>query len=870
MNPANITRDEAVERARHVRTHSYWVEIDLTPGTADAAGMDPKKYFFSKSTVRFSCDGTPTHLNLIAERIVSVVLDGARLPPSFFRDNKIHFSAIPGNHEITVAAWCRYSRTGEGLHRFTDPVDGLVYTYTQFETADARRVYACFEQPDLKAMFDLAVIVPDGWRVVSNSARFDLVELGRGTTRFDFHPTPPISTYITAFAAGPYHFEYDSHPGVAATIPLALACRQSVAPFLDKDRIFETTKRGLVVFESSFGRAYPFSGYSQVFVPEFNAGAMENAGCVMIRDDYLYRSRMTAASYESRDNTILHEMAHMWFGDLVTMTWWDDLWLNESFAEWASHYAQDMIRSRSGLGPDPWATFANSRKTWAYRQDQLPSTHPIAADMVDLEAVELNFDGITYAKGASVIRQLVAFVGQEAFLAGIRAYFTTHAWGNTCLDDLLRALEKASGRDLSTFSEQWLQTTGVNTLRPEIEIDPAGFITRFAIHQTADPNHPTLRRHHIAIGLYEDVDGHLRRIGRVESDIEGEITQIPELVGHPRPALLLVNEGDLTYAKLRLDPHSLNTVVQNIGKIDNPLARALCWGAAWDMCRDGELTSNAWVDLVLRGILAETDQTAVTSILGQARTAIDYYTPRTHRAQLNERFAQGLRELIRQARPGVDHQLALARAFIAAGESPESITTLRAWHRGKDVPTGLIIDNDLRWRLLTQLAYRGVADATDVALEATRDNTAHGAERAAGARAARPTAEAKAAAWRLTTGGEDVANETHYQACLQFWQFDQDALLDRYVDAYRRVVEAISANRDGWDKRGTAIRQHVLELLFPKPLMDRQRLDTMKTWAAQQKLRDSAQRVVAERIDEAERALRCQRAYLARIPTSAV
>jgi len=560
----------------------------------------------------------------------------------------------------------------------------------------------------------------------------------------------------------------------------------------------------------------------------------------------------------------------MWFGDLVTMTWWDDLWLNESFAEWASHFAQDAIRSGTGMGPDPWATFANSRKTWAYRQDQLPSTHPIAADMPDLEAVELNFDGITYAKGASVIRQLVAFVGQNAFLTGIRAYFTTHAWGSTRLDDLLRALEKACGRDLSAWADQWLRTAGVNTLVPDFDVDTSGFFTRFAIRQLADPAHPTLRCHHLVIGLYEDVDGRLRRIGRVETDIDGESTDVPELIAHPRPALLLLNDGDLTYAKIRLDPRSLDTVVRHIGELDNALARALCWGAAWDMCRDGELTSSTWIDLVLRAVLAETDQTAVSSVLAQARTAIDYYTPRTHRARVNERFAQGVRDLMRQTRMGSDHQLALGRAFIAAGESPESIGILRAWHRGKDVPSGLIIDTDLRWRLLTQLACRGVADATDIALEAARDNTAQGVERAAGARAARPSPDAKQAAWRLVTdGSDDVANETHYQACLQFWQFDQDGPLERYVDAYRQVAEAISTNRNGWDKRSSSIRQHVVELLFPKPLMNRARLDQMKTWASQADLSDSVRRIVAERIDEAERAVRCQRAYLARIPASA-
>ena len=861
MFSANITRDEAHKRASHIRTHSYRVEIDLSFETADAAHMDPKAVFWSRSTVKFTSDGEPSHLDLIAERLVDATLDGWPLPAGCFHNEKVYFGAAPGEHELTVTAWCRYSRTGEGLHRFADPVDGRVYTYTQFETADARRAYACFEQPDLKATFELSVTVPATWTVLSNSPTPAPVSLD-SRRRFDFAPTPPISTYITALAAGPFHLVRDSHPGAGATIPLTLACRESLAPYLDAKRLFALTRRGFSVFEKAFGRPYPFAHYAQVFVPEFNAGAMENAGCVTIRDEYLYRSRMTNASYEARDNTILHEMAHMWFGDLVTMRWWDDLWLNESFAEWASHFAQGEIRKIINSGDDPWATFANGRKTWAYRQDQLPSTHPIAADMVDLEAVELNFDGITYAKGASVLRQLVAFVGQDAFLAGVRAYFTEHAWGNTCLNDLLGALQAASGRDLSWFADQWLRTCGVNTLRAQFEVDDAGAFTSFAIQQAADPAWPVLRKHRLAVGLYDHDGEALTRVTRVETDIEGELTEVPELVGQARPALILLNDDDLTYAKVRLDDRSTDTLVGHLHELDDALARALCWGATWDRCRDGELSASAWVSLVLRAVATETDLTAVGSVLNQARTAIDYYTPPEHRADLNARFGHGIVGLLKQAEPGSDHQLAYARAFIAAAASPGSIGVLRAWLRGEEAPVGLAVDTDLRWRAVTRLVVLGEADEHDIDLEAANDLTAQGAELAAGARAAQPTASAKQAAWRMaTTDSAKVANETHFQVCSQFWQFGQREVLSAYVDAYLRVVEAISDGRDGWNHRSSAIRQHVLNLLFPRPFMDRDWLDAVQRWFAARSLVDAVRRQVSERIDDAERALRCQAAY---------
>ncbi|MGC3954365.1 MAG: aminopeptidase N [Propionicimonas sp.] len=858
MYPANITRDEAEFRSQVITTHSYEVLVDLSGRVADAAEHTPGETFVSTSKVRFASEGGESHLNLIADRLLTASLDGEPLDPAAFADHKVYFTADAGEHELEVVAVCRYSRTGEGLHRFVDPVDDRVYLYTQFETADARRMYACFEQPDLKATFQLTVIAPAHWTVLSNSPAVAPTPEEDGLGRFSFAPTPPISSYITALVAGEFHTVTDSYPGRGGEVPLSLSCRQSLVEYLDADRLFAITKAGFAVFEEHFGTPYPFTDYAQIFVPEFNAGAMENAGCVTIRDEYLFRSRTTDAAYEARDNTILHELAHMWFGDLVTMTWWDDLWLNESFAEWASHFAQRKIRDSGVPGADPWATFANSRKTWAYRQDQLPSTHPVAADMVDLEAVELNFDGITYAKGASALRQLVAFVGEEQFLAGVRAYFAQHAWGNTRLSDLLGALTEASGRDLSHFAAQWLQSPGVNTLRAEFDTDEAGAFTRFALRQTAPEAWPTLRQHRLAVGLYAVTDGRLTRVHRLETDIAGELTELPELVGQPQPDLILLNDDDLTYAKIRFDPRSMATLVEHLASLDSSLSRALVWGASWDMCRDAELPSSDFVSLVLAGVGVETDLTAVGAVLGQCRTAIDLYTPRADRDELNERFTRGLAKLLKDAEPGSDHQLAFARALIAAAESEPAVEVIRAWLIGQEAPEGLAVDTDLRWLIVTQLARRGAVGEAEIAAEAQRDATAAGAERAAGARAALPDPEAKQWAWQQATAEPNVPNETHFQVCSQFWQFGQDEVLRPYAEAYLTVAQAISEGRDGWAERSSALRQHVLGLLFPRTLADREFLARLERWVAETSPTDSVQRQIGERRDDAERALRCQ------------
>jgi len=856
MYPDNLTRSEAQQRSALIKSTAYQVEIDLTGRAVD----DHEVLFVSTSTVHFAAvQPCASHLDLIADAVISASLDGIDLDPASFADSRLPFSVTAGEHSLTVTAIFRYSRSGDGLHRFVDPADDRVYLYTQFEVADARRVYACFEQPDLKARFSFTVLAPSGWVVVSNGACLGSEEIDESVTRHVFTETLPISTYLTALVAGEYHIEHASHHATAGTIPMSILCRDSLADHLDADRILAITTAGFDVFEKHFGYPYPFGKYDQVFVPEFNSGAMENVGCVVIRDEYVFRSRQTDASYQVRANTILHELSHMWFGDLVTMKWWDDLWLKESFATWAATFAASETME------DPvaaWATFCNGNKNWAYRQDQLPTTHPIAADMVDLEAIELNFDGITYAKGASVLVQLVAFVGREAFLQGLRTYFAENAFDNTELADLLRALERPSGRDLSRWSKEWLETAGVNTLSAGFDLDPGGSFRSFRVEQSAAPERPKLRSHRIAIGLYSLTEEGLVRTKRVEVDVSGSSTEIPELEGLLQPDLLLPNDDDLSYAKVRLDRRSLQTVVDHIDKVTSSLTRALLWSAAWDMCRDAELRAADYVELVLRGVGGESDLTAVRYILGQAQSAANSYAPPALRPRLLARWQAGVEELLGHSAPGSDHQLALARGFAAAAENQQAADRLQGWLRDDDVPDGLAIDPELRWTIVVNLARLGRIDDDDITAELERDQTITGAQQAAAARAAQPTAAAKANAWRLAVEEDSIPNGTQSAICLGFWQRGQDDLLAPYISRYFEAAEAISAASGIWATRGIALRNNVLRNLFPWPVEKQPLLSELDAWLARTKLTASVRRIIEERRDDLARALRCQAGWV--------
>jgi aminopeptidase N len=799
----NITRAEAQERSELIDVDSYSVDLDLT-------GTGPT--FPSTTTCIFESNepGATTWIDLIASNVQSVTLNGRELNPGdVVTGARITLPDLARDNTVTIVANCTYMNTGEGLHRFVDPVDDETYLYTQFESADARRMYACFEQPDLKATFQLTVTAPDHWQVISNAPTPVPVPAGDGAATWNFEPAPRMSTYITALVAGPYFVVRDEYVGPNGTYPLGVYCRASLAEYLDSEDIFELTKQGFAFFEEQFGVPYAFTKYDQLFVPEFNAGAMENAGCVTFLEDFVFRSRVTQAAYEQRANTILHEMAHMWFGDLVTMKWWDDLWLNESFAEWASHHA-NVHATRF---PEAWTTFANLRKAWAYRQDQLPSTHPIAADMVDLDAVRVNFDGITYAKGASALRQLVAWVGESEFLAGLHQYFAKHAWGNTELADLLTELEATSGRDLSEWTREWLQTSGVNLLRPVVEINDDGTYTSVSIEQeppsAPEGIAPTLRSHRVGIGLY-DIDGDALDLReRIEVDVTGPTTAIATLAGKPRADLLLLNDGDLTFAKVRLDDTSWSTATSHLGGLEDSLARAVIWGAAWDMTRDAEVSTGDFVQLVLSGLEAETDIGVVQGVLRQARMAIDQFAADPHRTEYLIRFADRTLDLAQSAEAGSDRQLAFARSFAGSANTSEHLAIVEGLLDGTTTWDGLVVDTDLRWFLLLQLISAGSRGADAIDAELARDDTATGRRQAAMARASIPTREAKDWAWNEIFDNTELPNAMLEATIGGFLDRSHCELTDPFIERY------FAALPDVWAERTMEIAQSITMGLFP-------------------------------------------------------
>ncbi|MFT3889455.1 MAG: aminopeptidase N [Arachnia sp.] len=855
MATANITRDEAAARSAVISTQEYLVEVDLTGREV----ADPERNFVSTTELTLEAHGGSTHLDLIADDIREASLDGEPFDTASFDGYRLPLPELTeGAHTVRIVATCRYSHTGEGLHRFVDPADQKTYLYTQFETADSRRMYAVAEQPDQKATFQLTVLAPSNWEVFTNAPSVTPEDIGDGFGRFAHEATPRVSTYITALVAGEFHVVRGTIASVSGPVPASVACRQSLAEHLDADRILQTTERGFEVFEAAFGVAYPFGTYDQIFVPEFNAGAMENAGCVTFRDEYLFRSRVTARELDARDNTILHELAHMWFGDLVTMGWWDDLWLNESFAEWASHFANDEIAQRYGTGANPWASFSNERKAWAYLQDQLSTTHPIAADMSDLEKVEQNFDGITYAKGASVLKLLVSFVGRDAFFAGVGEYFRKHAWGNTQLSDLLVELEAASGRDLSWFSAEWLETAGVNTLAADFEVDAEGRFTRFAVVQSAHPDWPTLRTHRLGIGLYDLADGALVRRELVEVDVAGERTELPQLVGELRGDVVLLNDGDLTYAKIHLDADSRAALAAHFGGLGDPLARAVAWTSFWEATRDADLPAQEFVTLVLAGLPSEHDMAAVSTLLGQAGNAALAFTAPELREALNTRLVAGLAKLLKDAEAGSDKQVLVAKALVGTVRTPEGVALLKGWLEGEEVPAGLAIDTGMRWAIVSALAKLGAIDEEGIAAELERDNTSAGAESAAGAAAALPEADAKAQAWALATDEPDVPNETHRAICMGFWRYGQDDVLAPYPAAYLDLLGKISRREGSWADRGYASIGTALRWLFPSPLVTESLVATVSAWLADNEPSEQVRRAVTERLDESRRALRAQ------------
>jgi aminopeptidase N len=810
-----LTRDEAERRAELLRVESYTVELDLT-------GHGQGDTFGSRTAVKFSCTepGASTFIEIAAERIEDAYLNGEPVDISAYDPKEgLRITDLAAENDLVVNAVFAYSTDGQGLHRMTDPVDKETYLYSQFEVADAQRVYACFDQPDLKAAFTFQVRTPEHWTVVSNmpAASETLVpELRMKVTLFE--ESVRMSPYITAICAGPYYGVHEEHDG----IDLGLYCRQSMKDYLDPAGVFEITRQGFDHFHSHFGVRYPLPKYDQVFAPEYNFGAMENFGCITIAEaSFLFRSQVTDFELEQRANVILHEMAHMWFGDLVTMRWWDDLWLNESFAEWASHWANVEATRFDGA----WTTFLSARKNWGYGADQQPTTHPVYTAAGDTEEIQANFDGITYSKGASILKQLVAYVGIDPFLAGLRAYFSKHQFGNAVFSDLLSELETASGKPLKDFADTWLRTAGVSTLRPEINVDESGNYTEVTVLQEVPAQHPTHRTHRIAIGLYDLEGERLVRRERIEVDVQGDATPIPALAGVKQPDLLLLNDDDLTYAKLRLDERSLATTVEHTSALEDSLARALIWAAAWDMLRDAELAATRFVELGCSSLTTETDINIVTVAQRQVAGALAYADP-ARRAELRERWAQAAKAAMDAAAPGSDPQRSWAKAYASASRAEADLAAIGGWLDGRGVPEGLAVDADLRWALLTGLIANGAVSEEAIDAELDRDSTADGRRLSYVARAVVPTAEAKARAWERITD-PNTENWIRRSSMLGFAPLDQADLVRPYLQAYLDAVPEL------WEKLGAQQAVEFSKLAFPSNLIEAATVEVLDAWLAE-------------------------------------
>ena len=859
MPGQNLTRLEAADRSATVHTQTYDVTLDLTRG---------ETVFGSSTTVRFtSTPGSSTFIDLIAPVVHSISLNGRALDPAeIYADSRITLTELAADNELVVVADCAYMHTGEGLHRFTDPADGETYLYSQFEVPDSRRVFAVFEQPDLKASFTFTVTTPVSWTVLSNSPTPEPTPAkasdGSGDAHtFAFAPTEPMSSYVTAIVAGPYVGAIDEYVASdGRTVPLGVYCRKSLAEHMDSAEILDLTKRGFAYYENLFATHYAFTKYDQIFVPEFNAGAMENAGCVTHRDDYIFRSRPVEARVERRAVTILHELAHMWFGDMVTMTWWNDLWLNESFAEFASTLATAEITRWS----QAWTTFQTLEKGWAYNQDQLSSTHPVAAEINDLHDVEVNFDGITYAKGASVLAALVGYVGRDNFFAGIQRYLAAHAYANAELADLLRELETVSGRDLSTWTRLWLQEAGVTTLRMQVATDADGVITQAAVRQEIPADSPaSLRPHRVAIGCYsltgQGTDTRLERTDRIELDVDGELTPVPELVGTKRADVLVLNDDDLTYAKIRLDEDSLAQGLAHIDAFTESLPRSIVLASAWDMTRDGELAASRFLKAALPALGVEEHSSVIQGLLGRVATCLSGFLPPAVRHDLAQETADQLLTLVRAAQAGSDKQLQLVRALAAHAVTGEQLDVVTGLLEGSAVLDGLDVDQDLRWDLLTALVAADRYGEEQIRAEEAQDRTTTGRERAAEARAAVPTPEAKAATWRALIDDASMPNETQVRVLRGLTSVERrPELLVPFVSSYVEAIDSV------WSSRTFHMAENLLTGLWSCSTVGLDGSDpatALKGWLESHAQAPAAlRRIVRENLDDTLRVARAQAA----------
>jgi aminopeptidase N len=742
----SLTQDEARKRAALVEVRRYDLELDLT-------GLLEGNALRATSTISFAADtvGAETFVDCLGD-VEEATLNGRPLPSGPTPEGRIELRDLQSDNVLIVKSVQRRTEAGQGVHRAVDPSDNEVYVWTSFEPDDARVVFACFDQPDLKATFGITVHVPERWFVTSNTGDADM-STDDGVSTWRYADTPPLSTYVPVVNAGPFVELRSSREG----FDLGLYVRRSLAPMLERDaeELFDLTAKGLTFFGEQFAMPFPQPRYDQVFVPEMG-GAMENYGCVTWSDLFIFRDPPSYADRERRALILLHEMAHMWFGDMVTMRWWDDLWLNESFADWACCFA--------ALGctefTDAWASMLATEKQDAYAADAGPTTHPIRQDLPDVATAEASFDDITYPKGAAALKQLVAYVGQDAFLVGLRSYFRKHAWGNTTLGDLAAELTEASGRDLTAWVEGWLETSGTDRLTLELE---DGDLTLVATPPQGRGPLP----HRLQIGAYSDRGDQLALVESLSVEVTGERTRID-----PRPEadLWLVNDDDLTFAVVRPDPASLALLLSRGGHLPTAVGRTLAVTTAWSMLYDGELSAQHFVDCGVHVLRHENNDSVVEPLLGRLALAADRWGPVAARTGLLSEVA----DLCVSLADDPNRRVAALRGLARTATTPDQLDVLAAH----------ATEADLRWRRLARLAELDLLDESDVEGLLAEDPNPDAWMSALQARTARPNPEAKAEAWQAVVEERKVPPGVIGRIGQSFWRPGQEELVTPYAEKF--------------------------------------------------------------------------------------
>ena len=787
MDTLNVlTESEAQERAARVSDVGYTLSLSLSKGSPTYEG---------ELTVHFSLDdpSSGTFLDCTSKSINSVSVNGSSITAKYER-NRLYLDGgdLAAQNTVEISYTNEYDHIGAGLHQFVDPEDGEEYLYTHFEPYDAHRLLPCFDQPDIKASLDLTVTAPSEWEVAANYPVIDSSDAGDGRTRHVFTETPRISTYLFAFIAGPYRTFSDTWSDAEGETALRVLCRGSIAPHFDPDEFFQVTRDGLTFFSEFFDFRYPFDKYDQVFVPEFNMGAMENVGCITFSERMIFRDPPTEIQRLNRAEVVLHEMAHMWFGDLVTMRWWNDLWLNESFATYMAYLAMEHATRWS---ESAWSAFHARMKAWAYEQDQLPTTHPIAGEVPDTDATFLNFDGITYGKGAAVLKQLVAFIGADGFRDGMRDYFRTHAWGNTTLSEFLAALERGSGRELGRWSELWLESAGVNTIAPQWDV-AEGTVNSFTIQQTAPTEHPTLRPHRTEIAVYDRSDAGPQLRDAQPVDIDGASTVIEELSGAPAPAAVFPNHDDHAFAKIALDDRSLEFVREELDRFPDAFQRLLLWHTLWDMVRDQQFSAADYAALATEKLASENTLEIAQTVAYNALHAVSSYLP----DELRLESAAGLYAFAREqlfATSEPDFRIMWSRVMLSSAQTVEHIAeALSLVDNGTGID-GYELDQDMRWSLITKATAYGLDGGFErLEAELERDGSDRGRRAAEQIRTSRADADVKSEAWSRYQADTDASLQMLTASMHGFWWKPQAELLAPYIDRFFDEIEDVFEKKD--------------------------------------------------------------------------